>query len=297
MRAQIHPQGVSVIPNAVDSKTFMPNPSNRTAGKLTIVVVSRLVYRKGVDLLVDVIPEICQCFPDVHWLIGGDGPKRLDLEEMRERHQLHDRVEMLGNLKHETVRELLTRGDIFLNCSLTEAFCIAIVEAASCGLLVVATQVGGVPEVLPPHMLRLAAPKPSAIADALRDVVPLARARPSAAFYEFHSQVEKMYSWMNVTVRTERVYDLIADTPVRSSLDRIKRLHGTGWWCGKIIVVSWLIGLLLWVFFEWLQPSSEIDIAVPFPPNGQSKLSLPSPWIKRTPGRDHELSKDKYKKD
>jgi phosphatidylinositol glycan class A protein len=57
-----------------------------------------------VDLLVDVIPEVCRRFPDVHWLIGGDGPKRLDLEEMRERHQLHDRVEMLGNLKHDRVR-------------------------------------------------------------------------------------------------------------------------------------------------------------------------------------------------
>jgi phosphatidylinositol glycan class A protein len=71
------------------------------------VVISRLVYRKGVDLLVDVIPEVCRRFPDVHWLIGGDGPKRLDLEEMRERHQLHDRVEMLGNLKHDRVRSFL----------------------------------------------------------------------------------------------------------------------------------------------------------------------------------------------
>jgi hypothetical protein len=40
----------------------------------------------------------------------------------------------------------LIRGQIFLNTSLTEAFCIAIVEAASCGLLVVSTKVGGLPE-------------------------------------------------------------------------------------------------------------------------------------------------------
>jgi len=39
------------------------------------------------------------------------------------------------------------QGHIFLNASLTEAFCIAIVEAAACGLLVVSTHVGGVPEV------------------------------------------------------------------------------------------------------------------------------------------------------
>jgi phosphatidylinositol glycan class A protein len=59
------------------------------------------------------------------------------------------------------VRDVLTRGDIFLNCSLTEAFCIAIVEAASCGLLVVSTKVGGVPEVLPPHMIRYIVSSPS----------------------------------------------------------------------------------------------------------------------------------------
>ena len=45
--------------------------------------------------------------------------------------------------------EVLVRGHIFLNTSLTEAFCIAIVEAAACGLMVVSTNVGGVPEVLP----------------------------------------------------------------------------------------------------------------------------------------------------
>lgn len=45
-----------------------------------------------------------------------------------------------------------------MNCSLTEAFCIAIVEAASCGLLVVSTRVGGVPEVLPDGLALLAEP-------------------------------------------------------------------------------------------------------------------------------------------
>lgn len=75
---------------------------------------------------------------------------------MIERHNLADRVEMLGALKHTEVRGVLTRGQIFLNCSLTEAFCIAIIEAASCGLLAVSTRVGGVPEVLPSNMLLLA---------------------------------------------------------------------------------------------------------------------------------------------
>jgi phosphatidylinositol glycan class A protein len=60
---------------------------------------------------------------------------------MREKHQLHNRVELLGSVQHSDVRSVLVRGHIFINASLTEAFCIAIVEAAACGLVVVSTNV------------------------------------------------------------------------------------------------------------------------------------------------------------
>jgi phosphatidylinositol glycan class A protein len=59
-----------VVPNAVDATEFTPNPSLRDPDKVTIVVMSRLVYRKGIDLLIDVIPEICRRFPNVHFVIG-----------------------------------------------------------------------------------------------------------------------------------------------------------------------------------------------------------------------------------
>ena len=65
--------------------------------------------------------------------IAGDGPKRIDLEQMREQHILQDRVTLLGSLPQSQIRDVLVQGHIFLNTSLTEAFCIAIVEAASCG--------------------------------------------------------------------------------------------------------------------------------------------------------------------
>lgn len=43
---------------------------------VTIVIVSRLVYRKGVDLMAQIIAEICPKYPEIKFLIGGDGPKR-----------------------------------------------------------------------------------------------------------------------------------------------------------------------------------------------------------------------------
>lgn len=63
---------------------------------------------------------------EVRFIIGGDGPKRVRLEEMREKHSLQDRVDMLGAVPHAQVRSVLISGHIFLNSSLTEAFCIAI---------------------------------------------------------------------------------------------------------------------------------------------------------------------------
>lgn len=146
LRSGIAPEKVFVIPNAVDTAMFIPASKRPSYDEIVIVVISRLVYRKGADLLVEVIPEVCRLHPNVRFVIGGDGLKRVRLEEMREKHYLQDKVEMLGAVPHAQVRSVLVSGHIFLNSSLTEAFCIAILEAASCGLLTVSTRVGGVPE-------------------------------------------------------------------------------------------------------------------------------------------------------
>lgn len=72
---------------------------------MTIVCITRLVYRKGIDLLIAALPQICSLYPDVEFLIGGDGPKMIELEQMRDRHQrlLGDRVHLLGAVRHEDV--------------------------------------------------------------------------------------------------------------------------------------------------------------------------------------------------
>lgn len=58
------------------------------------------------DLLVAVVPRICRKYSKVRFVIGGDGPKRIDLEQMREKHLLHDRVEFLGSIKAHEVRNV-----------------------------------------------------------------------------------------------------------------------------------------------------------------------------------------------
>jgi glycosyltransferase involved in cell wall biosynthesis len=71
---------------------------------VTIITLSRLVYRKGIDLLVASAPTICDLFPEVRFVVGGDGPKMVELEQMREKYRLQDRIELLGGIKPSDVQ-------------------------------------------------------------------------------------------------------------------------------------------------------------------------------------------------
>lgn len=75
---------------------------NKHPFPVNIVIISRLVYRKGVDLIAGVIYRL-RHYPNLHFIIGGDGPKRGLLEEVRERANMQDRVTMLGALEHAKV--------------------------------------------------------------------------------------------------------------------------------------------------------------------------------------------------
>ena len=90
--------------------------------------------------------------------------------------------------------------------SLTEAFCIAMLEAASAGLYIVATNVGGIVEVLPKNMVSFANPEPKDIIEKLLKAIPLAKNTPA---FEYHKNIKEMYSWDKVAVRTEKIYKKI----------------------------------------------------------------------------------------
>ena len=226
-------------------------------------MASRLVYRKGVDLLVQLIPIICERFPKVRFLIAGDGPKRIDLEQMIEQYILEDRVTLVGAVPHSQVRNVLVQGHIFLNTSLTEAFCIAIVEAASCGLLVVSTKVGGVPEVLPDHMILFGETDPQDLVLAVEKSISLIESKTFDA-NSVHHQVSKMYSWDDVAKRTEKVYEKALQLPQVPLAERFRRYHGVGAVAGKFAVMIIAVNHLLWLVLEWLLPRSEIDLAPRF---------------------------------
>lgn len=258
LRAKVMAHKVSVIPNAVDTYSFTPDPSRRDPSTITIVIVSRLVYRKGVDLMAGIIAEMCPRYPRLRFLIGGDGPKMWLLQEVRERKGLQHCVTLLGSLKHSQVRNILVQGHIFLNTSLTEAYCMAIVEAASCGLQVVSTSVGGIPEVLPESMIYLTEPNVGSLVEGIERAIRDLNMGNNQCPFVCNKMVRQMYNWMNITQRTELVYNRVVLNRNKNLGEQLKSYSTCGVWPFLLLIT--LMYLLLQLS-ERVYKRKYIDIA------------------------------------
>lgn len=251
LRGQLDQNIMHVIPNAIISDHFVPRLHSTSKHTITIVTISRLFYRKGVDLLIAAAPIICARYAHVHFIVGGDGPLMAELERMVERHGLQDRVEILGNVPPSCVSEVMRRGDIYLNTSLTESFGIVLLEAASTGLYVVSTKVGGIPEVLPPHMVEYAddvsdVSVVDAIERALSTLKWQAVHEGNARKKDNHLTVRRMYSWDKVAQLTQGIYtNILSNQTQLSTYQRVEKALKTGCIGGVIYAIVMLVDAII----------------------------------------------------
>ncbi|KAF9486261.1 glycosyltransferase family 4 protein [Pholiota conissans] len=249
-------KSVYVIPNSLVAEQFKPcvQPVTDT---ITIVFLSRLVYRKGIDLLVATAPKICALFPNVNFVVGGDGPKLIELLQMREKYLLQDRIEILGPIRHKDVLSVLSRGSIYMNTSLTESFGIAILEAACAGLYVVSTRVGGVPEILPEDMISFAKPEEGDVVRAISEAIHIVQNGKHDPIHA-HERVKNFYNWEDVASRTEKVYDAVLKTPQMELMERIRRTMDLGPFAGPIYTIILLVDCVFFLFLEWWMPRESL---------------------------------------
>ncbi|RWS20305.1 N-acetylglucosaminyl-phosphatidylinositol biosynthetic protein-like protein, partial [Leptotrombidium deliense] len=270
---------------------FTPDTSQRDDSKITVIVISRLVYRKGVDLLASLISILCLKYENLQFIIGGDGPKRIVIEEVIESYQLQDRVTLLGAIRHEHVRDVLVKGDIFLNCSLTEAFCMAIVEAASCGLQVVSTNVGGIPEVLPNEMIWLAEPNVDSLVTAFDKAVKDRENGLTVSPSDAHSFVKQCYQWTDIAKRTEAVYKSVTKDPIGNVKNTCEHFLKSGYVFGSVLIFIYGIELLLLRFFSWFDPVENIDLAPDIPSTVPVRVNVSKTHLSNKNGCGSVLNK------
>jgi N-acetyl-alpha-D-glucosaminyl L-malate synthase BshA len=144
-----HP--IDVIHNFVDTETFQPRESCAArarfarSGEKVLMHVSNFRKVKNLPVLIQVFYEVQKLVP-ARLVLVGDGPERESTERHAEALGVEARVEFVGD--QEYIADLLPAADVFLLPSQHESFGLAALEAMSCGVPVVGSRIGGLPEVI-----------------------------------------------------------------------------------------------------------------------------------------------------
>ncbi|MCY3488608.1 MAG: N-acetyl-alpha-D-glucosaminyl L-malate synthase BshA [Bacteroidetes bacterium] len=143
---------IKVIPNFIDTEHFrrLEKEHFRSAicapGQKVVVHVSNFRRVKNVSHVVEVFHRILQEGISAKLLLVGDGPDRSNVEQLTRDLGIQRAVRFLG--KQDPVQEILSIADLFLLTSGSESFGLAPLEAMACGVPVVCSDVGGLPELV-----------------------------------------------------------------------------------------------------------------------------------------------------
>ena len=121
---------------------------NRSEAAPVLGLVSRLEHIKGMDLVVPAFAEVRKRFPDVQLLVVGDGSLRAAMEQQAMALGCDDAVTWAGRQPQEELSQYYIRMDIVLMPSRSEGFGLTAIEAMAHGCVVVASDIGGLPEVV-----------------------------------------------------------------------------------------------------------------------------------------------------
>lgn len=178
-KQRISPQKIRTILNGIDIEKFQKeiNIKNKKRelgikeGGLVIGIVARLEPIKDHLTLLDAFNRISKKIPEVVLVVVGDGSLRESLKNRIEKLKIGDKVYFLG--VRNDISEIIRIFDIFVLSSLSEGLSLSLLEAMAVGLPVVATDVGGNPEVIVDGITGLLVPPndPESMAKAIIEIL------------------------------------------------------------------------------------------------------------------------------
>ncbi len=150
---------VVVVPNGVDPTHLASSTGSMLRDRLgakqgpVLLTVCRLVPRKGVDLVLRSLPELLRSFPDLVYVVVGDGPERRRLQTLAAGLGVARSVRWEGRIAHAEIRHYFAACDLFVLAPRNlepdvEGFGLVYLEAAAAGKPVVASDAGGIADAV-----------------------------------------------------------------------------------------------------------------------------------------------------
>ncbi|MBC1253052.1 glycosyltransferase family 4 protein [Listeria welshimeri] len=207
------------LPNGVDEKSFIPDEVNRSivrkqygiSSQETVVVsTNRMEPVKGMSYLIEAIPQILNKYNQVTFLIAGDGSQLEKFEDKLKKYtNKSGKVIFTGRLTNQEIKNVINAADIYVQPSLMEGCSIAIIEAMSCGKVVIASNVGGNPDVISKE-LGLLVPAKSVVA--LKEAIEYCIENPEECKLMgkySRERVEKQLNWTVLAQEIEQIYNSV----------------------------------------------------------------------------------------
>jgi len=221
----INPQKIVRIYNGIDTCKFAPNMPGREKWDeevkeelslllglpgLKVGAAGRLVFHKGLDLFIRAAARLAQRYTDVLFFIAGEGPERAKLESLCEILGMRERIFFLGHVSQ--MPAYLSCLDLFVQPSRSEGLSLSLLEAGATGLPLIASAVGGIPEIIRHGETGLLVPAEDVIAleKAMSWLISQPRNREKLGL-EAAADIRSRFAEENMLRETEKVYEEIVE--------------------------------------------------------------------------------------
>jgi glycosyltransferase involved in cell wall biosynthesis len=218
------PARATIIPCGVDTEEFRPGPRRDPDGPPRLLVLGRLVTRKGVGNVVEALAQL----PGAELVVaGGPAPDVMDadpaverLRSLAERFGVSDRVRFLGGVARSEVPGLIRDSDVVVAVPWYEPFGIVPLEAMACGRPVVAAAVGGMLDTVVPGVTgeHVTPRDPAALAATLRGLLDDPDRRKAYGTAGRDRAVE-LYDWNTIVDSTEAAYEAVVAARSRTTTE------------------------------------------------------------------------------
>lgn len=211
-------QKITIIYNGIDLERFNPTVNGEiireefhlSHATPLVGIVGRLDWYKGHQYFLQAADKITDTISDVHFLIVGDGERRRQLENLTRRLNLNQKVIFTGNRKD--IPQILASLDVFVLSSVSEGFGRSVAEAMACACPVVATNAGGIAEIIEDGRSGILVPSKDAIglAGAIEELLK-DRQKADRIRWAGFKRVTQMFSLKENVQKTEALYNQLME--------------------------------------------------------------------------------------